>query len=109
MLKITVNPIVLETLQNHFPKKNSAKRALDKYVSLLEQQFTESVMHGRSAWMNSNDLYSISLHKQRNRGGQIGRDKIRLQNWLEDNDLELVEVSLLGSNMSKRLLISQTN
>lgn len=44
MLKITVNPIVLQTLQAHFPKKNSAKRALDKYVSLLEQQFTHSVM-----------------------------------------------------------------
>lgn len=105
MLKITVNPIVLQTLQAHFPKKNSAKRALDKYVSLLEQQFTQSVMHGRSAWMNSNNLYSISLHKQRNRGGQIGRDKIRLQNWLEDNDLELFEVSLLGSNMTKRLSV----
>lgn len=105
MLKIAVNPLVLETLQAHFPKKNSAKRALDKYVSLLEQQFTQSVMHGRSAWMNSNDLYSISLHKQRNRGGQIGANKIRLQNWLEDNDLELVEVSLLGSNMTKRLSV----
>ncbi|PVE08373.1 hypothetical protein [Limnohabitans sp. Rim28] len=105
MLKITVNPIVLQTLQAHFPKKNSAQRALDKYVSMLEQQFTLSVMHGRSAWMNTNDLYSISLHKQRNRGGQIGPNKIRLQNWLEDNDLELVEVSLLGSNMTKRLSV----
>lgn len=105
MLKITVNPIVLQTLQTHFPKKNSAQRALDKYVSLLEQQFTLSVMHGRSAWMNTNDLYSISLHKQRNRGGQIGPQKIRLQNWLEDNDLELFNVSLLGSNMTKRLSV----
>lgn len=105
MLQITVSPIVQQTLQAQFPKKNSAKRALDKYVSLLEQQFTQSVMHGRSAWMNSNDLYSISLHKQRNRGGQIGPNKIRLQNWLEDNDLELVEVSLLGSNMTKRLSV----
>jgi hypothetical protein len=105
MLKIQLDPIVLQTLQTHFPKKNSAKRALDKYVSLLTEQFTQSVMHGRSAWMNTNDLYSISLHKQRNRGGQIGPHKIRLQNWLEDNDLELFSVSLLGSNMSKRLSV----
>lgn len=105
MLKITVNPIVLQTLQAHFPKKNSAKRALDKYVSLLEQQFTQSELYGRSAWMVDKDMYSISLHKQRNRGGQIGRDKIRLQNWLEDNDLELVEVSWIGSNMTKRLSV----
>ncbi|MGV0960070.1 MAG: hypothetical protein ACOYB1_09540 [Limnohabitans sp.] len=110
MLQIQLDPIVLQTLQTHFPKKNSAKRALDKYVSLLTEQFTQSVMHGRSAWMNSNDLYSISLHKQRNRGGQIGQHKIRLQNWLEDNDLELFSVSLLGSNMSKRLsVIKLTN
>jgi len=80
MLQIQLDPIVLQTLQTHFPKKNSAKRALDKYVSLLTEQFAQSVMHGRSAWMNSNDLYSISLHKQRNRGGQIGPKKIRLQN-----------------------------
>jgi hypothetical protein len=105
MLKIQLDPIVLQTLQTHFPKKNSAKRALDKYVTLLTNQFTLSVMHGRSAWMNSNDLYSISLHKQRNRGGQIGQHKIRLQNWLEDNDLELFSVSLLGTNMSKRLSV----
>ncbi|TXG75786.1 hypothetical protein E6Q11_06630 [Candidatus Dojkabacteria bacterium] len=105
MLKIQLDPIVLQTLQTHFPKKNSAKRALDKYVTLLTEQMTQSVMHGRSAWMNSNDLYSISLHKQRNRGGQIGQHKIRLQNWLEDNDLELFNVSVLGSNMSKRLSV----
>jgi hypothetical protein len=105
MLQIQLDPIVLQTLQNHFPKKNSAKRALDKYVTLLTEQMTQSVMHGRSAWMYSNDLYSISIHKQRNRGGQIGPHKIRLQNWLEDNDLELFSVSVLGSNMSKRLSI----
>lgn len=105
MLKITVNPIVLQKLQADFPKKNSAKRALDKYVSLLEQQFTQSELYGRSAWMVNKDMYSISLHKQRNRGGQIGPQKIRLQNWLEDNDLELVEVSWIGSNMTKRLSV----
>lgn len=105
MLKIQLDPTVLRTLQTQFPKRNSAKRALDKYVKLLTEQMTQSVMHGRSAWMTSNDLYSISLHKQRNRGGQIGPHKLRLQNWLEDNDLELFSVSLLGSNMSKRLSV----
>lgn len=105
MLKISVNPIVLQTLQTHFPKKNSAHRALDKYVTLLEQQLTQSVMRGRSAYMVEKGLYSISIYKQRNRGGQIGPNKIRLQNWLEDNDLELVEVSLLGSNMTKQLSV----
>ena len=89
MLQITVNPIVLQTLEQHFPRKNQAQRALDKYIKLLTQQFTDSLVRGRSAWMLSKDMYSISVYKQRNRGGQIGSKKIRLQNWLEDNDLEL--------------------
>ena len=103
MLEIEINPIVLETLQNHYPKKNSAKRILDKYVKLLTEQLTQSVMHGRNAWMIDKGIYSISIYKQRNRGGQIGHNKIRLQNWLEDNHLELFSVSVIGSNMNKHL------
>ena len=105
MLQITVNPIVLQMLEQHFPRKNQAQRALDKYIKLLTQQFTDSLVRGRSAWMLSKDMYSISVYKQRNRGGQIGSKKIRLQNWLEDNDLELFEVSILGSNMNKQLSV----
>ena len=48
MLTLSINPIVLQTLQAHFPApKNSASKALDKYVKLLTQQLTVSVMHGR--------------------------------------------------------------
>ena len=110
MLEIEVEPIVLETLKQHFPKKNSAKRALDKYIRLLTEQLTQSVMHGRSAWMAANGLYTISVSKQRNRGSQIGSDKIRLQNWLEDNNLNLFDVSVIGSNFTKKLsVIKLTN
>ena len=105
MLQITVNPIVLQTLKAEFPKKNSASKALDKYVTLLTQQFTQSELHGRSAWQLANDMYSISISRQRHRGGQIGPHKIRLQNWLEDNGLELFEVSMLGTNMNKQLSV----
>ncbi len=105
MLEITVNPIVLETLKQHFPKANSAKNSLDKYIKLLTAQLRQSEMYGRSAWMHSKDFYSISVYKQRNRGSQIGSQKIRLQNWLEENDLELFEVSILGTNMSKKQTI----
>ena len=107
MLTLTINPIVLQTLQQHFPKpKNSAAKALDKYVKLLTQQLTTSVMHGRNAWMKSMNLYTISVYRQRNRGSQIGKNKIRLQNWLEHNKLDLFKVSVLGSNMSKKLSTS---
>ena len=105
MLEITVNPIVLETLKQHFPKANSAKNSLEKYIKLLTAQLRASEMYGRSAWMHSKGFYSISVYKQRNRGSQIGSQKIRLQNWLEDNNLELFEVSILGTNMSKKLSV----
>ena len=105
MLQINVNPIVLQTLEQQFPRKNQAHRALDKYIKLLTQQLTESVLRGRSSWMIEKGLYSISTYKQRNRGSQIGTYKIRLQNWLEDNDLELFNVSVLGSKLSKRLSV----
>lgn len=105
MLSITVDPIVLKTLKQAFPKAQSAEKALDKYVKLMTDQLTKSILHGRSAWMESNNMYSISISKQRHRGGQIGPSKIRLQNWLEANDLELFKVSNLGSNLSKLLSV----
>lgn len=108
MLTLTINPIVLQTLQAQFPKPiNSASKALDKYVKLLTQQLTTSVMHGRNAWMKSMNLYTISVYRQRNRGSQIGKNKTRLQNWLEQNKLDLFKVSVLGSNMSKKLSVIQ--
>lgn len=105
MLTIDINPIVLQTLKEAFPKANSAEKSLDKYIKLLTAQLTKSVLHGRSAWMESQGLFSISIYRQRNRGSQIGPSKIRLQNWLEDHNLELFKVSQLGSNLSKRLSV----
>lgn len=104
MLTLTINPVVLQTLQAQFPKpKNSASKALDKYVKLLTQQLTMSVMHGRNAWMKSMNLYTISVYRQRNRGSQIGAEKIRLQNWLEHNKLDLFKVSEIGTNITHKL------
>ncbi len=108
MLTLTINPIVLKTLQAQFPKpKNSASKALDKYVKLLTQQLTTSVMHGRCAWYQAKRLYTISIYRQRNRGSQIGSEKIRLQNWLEQNKLDLFKVSVLGTNITHKLSLIQ--
>jgi hypothetical protein len=62
-------------------------------------------MHGRNAWMQSKNLYTVSVYKQRQRGGQIGKSKLRLQNWLEQNNLELFKVCVLGSNISNQLSV----
>ena len=64
MLEIEVNPIVLETINQCFPKpRNSAQKALDKYIQLLTQQLTKSILLGRNVWMQSNDLYFASLRR----------------------------------------------
>ena len=55
-----------------------SRNALDKYIKLLTQQLTKSILFGRNVYMQSNDLYTISVAKQRNRGSQIGSNKIRL-------------------------------
>jgi hypothetical protein len=52
MIQLQLNPIVLQTLQQHYPKpKNSASRQLDKYLKLLAKQLETSIMHGRNAWI----------------------------------------------------------
>ena len=106
MIQITVNPIVLATLQKHFPKpNNSAQRALDKYVMLMTAQITDSVIRGRSLHQIMKSLYTFSVYRQRTRGGQIGSKKIRLQNWLEINNLRLFEVVERGNNLNHKLSV----
>ena len=46
------------------------------------------------------NLFSISLHQLANEGGQIGKDKVRVHKWLQDNGFALVETVKLGSNLT---------
>lgn len=109
MILITVNPLVLAALKQQFPNSN-AQKALDKYIKLLTDQLTNSCMKGRNTWQTATNQYTLSLYKQRNRGGQIGPQKIRLHKWLQDNDLSLIEVINAGSNIKKMLsIIRPTN
>jgi hypothetical protein len=104
MITLEVHPRVLKALKDQFPSpKNSATKALKKYVSLLEQQLNSCETRGRGKDQITRDIYYISLSKQRHKGGQIGPEKIRLQNWLEANQLELFKVILIGSNLTEQL------
>ena len=108
MIQLTVNPIVLQTLQQHFPKpNNSAPRALDKYVMLMTAQISDSIIRGRTVHQVIKGLYTFSIYKQRTRGSQIGSKKIRLQNWLEENNLKLFRVVELGTSRSHKLSVIQ--
>ncbi len=104
MILITIDPIVLQTLEKHYPNSN-AKKVLNKYIKLLTDQISHSCAMGRDTWQVSKGLYSMSLYKQANKGGQIGEKKIRLHKWLELNNLELVKKVIVGSNLSKLLSV----
>lgn len=104
MIELEVSNKVLLALKNSFPKpEKSAERALTKYVSVLTEQLNQSQLMGRNGIQIKNNWFYISLYKQRNNAGQIGKDKIRLQNWLEQNNLELFKVIEKGSNFSQTL------
>lgn len=106
MIELEVNKKVLSALKNSFPKpEKSAERALNKYVAVLTEQLNQSQLMGRNGIQIKNNWFHISLYKQRNNAGQIGKDKIRLQNWLEQNNLELFKVIEKGSNFSHKLTL----
>jgi len=101
MIKITVNPLVLKALKKAFPKPpNAADRALRKYVAKLEEMLFASLQHQATPMQRKLELFSISLQKLANEGGQIGKQRIRLHAWLRQNNLSLVEPVVVGSNLS---------
>ncbi|WP_396190293.1 hypothetical protein [Flavobacterium sp.] len=101
MIEITVNSKVSAALKKAFPSpSNSATRALSKYVTQLERMLFDALSRGQTPLELKLNLVSISLHELANKGGQIGKDKIRVHKWLQDNGLALVEIVEIGSNLS---------
>nr|WP_315261745.1 hypothetical protein [uncultured Limnohabitans sp.] len=116
MIKITVNTAVYEALHQAFPKASSAQRALNKYISLLENLLFQALQHGRTPQQCKLDSYALSLYRLATKGGQIGPDCIRLHKWLNDNNLALVQTVDKGSNLKGKLsevkltpLVTMTN
>ena len=101
MIKIKVDASVLAALKHAFPKPpNSAQRALNKYVTTLEDMLIKSLSRGQSNEQRLFNLFSISLQDLANKGGQIGKGRIRLHAWLRDNDLGLVRSIQTGNNLT---------
>lgn len=104
MVEIKVHPKVIEALTRAFPKPpNSAERALDKYIQTLTAMLMTSLSRGQSPMELKLNSFSLPLHKFANKGGQIGRKKIRLHAWLRDNGLELVQAVQVGSNLTGQI------
>lgn len=104
MLKISVNPLVLEALVSAFPTPiGTASRALDKYERTLEQLLFNAMQFGRTPEQRKLDTYGISLQRLANLGGQIGPKRKRVHAWLRENKLELVKTVVSGSNLTGRV------
>ncbi len=104
MIKITVRPEVEQALAAAFPvPKNTAKRALAKYVQTLESLVQQALLYGQNAEQKKLCTYSISLQRLANLGGQIGPKRKRVHAWLRENGFELVHTVTQGSNLTGRL------
>ena len=101
MLTITIDPVVLQRLQESFPTpKNSATKALNKYKELLEHLLFKVMQRGRSNYETLLNCYSLPVAELTHKGPHIGPRKVRLHKWLAENQLELVEKVETGSNLS---------
>ena len=101
MIKLTVHESVEAALQKAFPRPAvSAKRALAKYISVVEAMLFEALQRGQTPEQRKLGLYSISLDQLANKGGQIGPKKIRVHKWLTDNDWDIVQTVVLGTKFS---------
>ena len=104
MIKITVNSAVYEALSKAFPKPaTSANKAITKYITVLEQMLFKSLHYEATPLQRKLDLFSLSLQKLAQQGGQIGPSKVRVHKWLQDNGFNLVEAVIVGSNLNGQL------
>lgn len=101
MLTLTIDPIVLERLQQAFPKpKTSAAKALKKYKELLEHLLFKVMQRGRSNYETLLNCYSLPVSQLTHDGPHIGPGKVRLHKWLNDNQLQLIQKVEEGSNLT---------
>ena len=101
MIKLTVHESVEAALQKAFPRPAAAaKRALAKYISVVEAMLFEALQRGQTPEQRKLGLYSISLDQLANKGGQIGPKKIRTHAWLTANDWDIVQTVVKGTKFS---------
>ncbi len=101
MIKLSVHESVEVALQKAFPKPAAAaKRALAKYISVVESMLFDALQRGLTPEQRKLGLYAISLEQLANKGGQIGPKKIRVHKWLTDNDWDIVQTVVLGTKFS---------
>lgn len=103
VIKISVDQVVEEALERAFPRPPAAaRRALKKYVRVLEDMLNQAVQRGQTPEEKKLGTYSISTSDLANKGGQIGPNKTRVHAWLRKNGMEIVQTVVLGSKFKGR-------
>ena len=100
MIKLGVKPSVKKAFKTAFPKRNSAEKGLNNYVSKLEDLLFQSVLRGRSTYDVKKNLFDISLKELRDYGGRISDSngkKIYIHEWLKNNQLNLIKTEKIGN------------
>ena len=101
VIKLTVHESVEAALKKAFPTPAAAaKRALTKYISVVEFMLFAALQRGQTPEQRKLGLYAISLDQLANKGGQIGPKKIRVHKWLTDNDWDIVQTVVKGTKFS---------
>jgi len=101
MFSLQIDPRVLVALRRAFPKPPAcAEKALEKYRRLLEALVFKAIQRGRDPYDLKVGTYSIPVSVLTHQGPQLNAGKWRLHAWLKANDLDLVKVLELGSNLN---------
>lgn len=104
MINITVSNEVEVALAAAFPAPiNTARRALAKYVQTLQKLLHQAMLYGQTPAQRKLGIYSLSLQRLANNGGQIGPKRMRVHAWLRENGFELVQTVTQGSNLTGKL------
>jgi len=106
MLKLTVDPIVLQTLKRAMPKTDKADHALSRYVEILRQMMEQALLRMDTNLYRHYKYFNLSTHDLSNQVGQyrINGERIYLHSWLEKNNVALVynkEPGLKGKSYSQ--------
>jgi hypothetical protein len=104
VLKLEVNPLVVNQLMKSFPKysKEKAELRLNKYVRTLERLMRRARVKNR---FSRNKTYTLEAKVLWDKCGQLGTKKISVHKWLTDNRVQLVHKTNVNYRPSNELSV----
>lgn len=111
MIKLTVDPVVLDSLKKAMPKTNKAELALEKYLSVLAAHLDRSLLYMQDNRNRFFKQFVVSVERLMWESGRfvIDGEKQYLHAWLNDHNLSLIHVVQKGLIGQENSTISLTN